>query len=85
VSAFVRHMQYLELGEALVGAMDEGATQRECARELGISQGTVSKLIRWYLRQIDETRWYVRLSTTDSPGIASATEHEGSRPRGEAA
>jgi hypothetical protein len=59
-------MEWFELGEAIVAALDEGATQREVAKELGHSQAWVNRLARWYLEQHGESRWYlVGSRTTD--------------------
>ncbi len=53
-------MEWFEIGEAVVAALDSGLSQREVARELGRSQPWVSKVARWWLRQVGETRWYIR-------------------------
>jgi hypothetical protein len=59
-----RHpMEWFEIGEAIVAALDDGMTQREVARELGKSQPFVSKVARWWLSSVGETRWYMRDAT----------------------
>ena len=50
---------YLAIGEEILAALDAGATQREVAEELGYSQTWVGQIVRWYLAEIGETRWYI--------------------------
>ncbi len=54
-----RHpMEWFEIGEAIVAALDDGLSQREVAAELGRSQAWVSKVARWWLQSVGETRWW---------------------------
>jgi predicted XRE-type DNA-binding protein len=57
-------MEWFEIGEAIVAALDDGLSQREVARELGKSQPFVSKVARWWLESVGETRWWQKAEAT---------------------
>jgi hypothetical protein len=51
-------MEWWEIGEAIIAALDDGASQREVAAELGRSQTWVNRVARWWLKEQGETRWW---------------------------
>jgi hypothetical protein len=51
--------EWLTIGDEIVQALDAGATQREVAEKLGRSQAWVNRVARWYLRETEQTRWWL--------------------------